>query len=83
MPEIGFKERVIIISKEGKDMEGDKKSTGTVYNFCESCDACPVSEEALIENNSGLILRDDFGGEVKLTDNQLKDFAAFLVKRFK
>ena len=44
-------------------MEGDKKSTGTVYNFCESCDACPVSEEALIENNSGLILRDDFGGD--------------------
>jgi len=55
---------------------------GTVYEFCASCTQCPVAIEANVGGGAGLALRDDFGGKVELTDEQLKDLTAFLTRRF-
>jgi hypothetical protein len=59
-----------------------EKKLGKVYNFCADCDKCPVAVEAEIEGRSGLEIKDDFGGLVKLTDQNLKDLKRFLDKRF-
>ena len=58
------------------------KKLGKVYEFCASCSNCPVAIEAKIGNKSGLEIKDDFGGAVKLTDGNLKDLKDFLEKRF-
>lgn len=58
------------------------KKLGLVYEFCKCCDACPVAVEAKVGEKSGLEIKDDFGGSVKLTDDNLKDFKKFLDKRF-
>jgi hypothetical protein len=55
---------------------------GKTYEFCSECDSCPVAVEIKIEGESGLEIKDDFGGSVKLTDGNLKDFKNFLSKRF-
>lgn len=61
----------------------EEKIIGTRYELCPGCGTnCPVAIEAKISGRAGLTLHDDFGGEVKLTDGQLKDFASFLEKRF-
>jgi hypothetical protein len=59
-----------------------EKKLGKVYNFCADCDKCPVAVEAEIGGRSGLEIKDDFGGLVKLTDQNLKDLKRFLDKRF-
>ena len=60
----------------------DKKQLGKVYAFCQSCDQCPVAVEAEVSGQAGLEIKDDFGGSVKLTDQNLKDFSNFLKDRF-
>lgn len=57
------------------------KNLGKVYEFCASCSCCPVAVETEIEGKSGLEIKDDFGGSVKLTDENLKDLRDFLDKR--
>lgn len=59
-----------------------KRKLGAVYEFCDSCSQCPVAIEAKIEGKSGLEIKDDFGGSVKLADKNLKDFKKFLDRRF-
>lgn len=61
----------------------NKNRLGTLYEFCSKCDSCPVAIETEVGGQSGLEIKDDFGGAVKLTDDNLKDLAAFLNKRFK
>lgn len=60
-----------------------EKKLGKVYNFCSDCPNCPVAVEAEIEGKSGLTIKDDFGGTVKLNDQNLKDLKNFLESRFK
>ncbi len=55
---------------------------GKVYEFCASCSQCPVAVEADVKGKPGLEIKDDFGGSVKLTDQNLKDFKEFLDRRF-
>jgi len=59
-----------------------KNKLGTLYEFCSKCDSCPVAIETEINGETGLEIKDDFGGKVKLTDGNLKDFANFLNKRY-
>ncbi len=59
-----------------------EKKLGKIYEFCASCSACPVAVETKVKNKSGLEIRDDFGGSVKMTDNNLKDLKNFLGERF-
>lgn len=59
-----------------------EKKLGKVYNFCADCDKCPIAVEAKIGEDSGLAIKDDFGGAVKLTDRNLKDLKSFLETRF-
>lgn len=59
-----------------------EKKIGMVYEFCASCSSCPVAVEAKVGNKSGLEIKDDFGGSVKLTDGNLEDLKKFLNKRF-
>ena len=58
------------------------KNLGKVYEFCASCSACPVAIEAKVSGKSGLEIKDDFGGEVRMTNQNLKDLMSFLQKRF-
>jgi len=58
------------------------KNLGKVYEFCSQCASCPVAVEADVNGKSGLEIRDDFGGSVKLTDENLKDLEKFLGERF-
>jgi hypothetical protein len=58
------------------------KKIGAVYEFCATCSSCPVAVETDVNGKSGLEIRDDFGGSVKLTDENLKDLENFLDKRF-
>ena len=60
-----------------------ERRIGTVYEFCQACNACPVAEEAVVTGKPGLIIRDDFSGSVQLTDEQLKDLANFLGNRLR
>ena len=63
-------------------MEKTKK-IGAVYEFCCSqCATCPLAVEADVDGKSGLEIRDDFGGSVKLTDDNLRDLRNFLGGRF-
>jgi hypothetical protein len=41
-----------------------------------------VAVEADINGKSGLEIKDDFGGSVKLTDENLRDLEKFLGERF-
>ena len=59
-----------------------EKKIGMVYEFCKDCDRCPVAMEAKVGDKSGLEIKDDFGGEVKLTDGNLEDLKKLLDKRF-
>lgn len=59
-----------------------EKKLGKVYNFCADCDKCPVAVEAKIGEDPGLVIKDDFGGKIKLTDQNLKDLKKFLDTRF-
>lgn len=61
----------------------NKNKLGTLYEFCSKCDSCPVAIEAEVSGMPGLEIKDDFGGAVKLTDENLKDLAIFLNKRYK
>jgi len=60
-----------------------EKQLGKVYEFCSNCSQCPVAVEREVSGQSGLEIKDDFGGSVKLTDQNLKDLKNFLGKRFK
>ncbi len=60
----------------------EDKKLEKVHEFCSSCSSCPVAVETKVEGKSGLEIRDDFGGSVKLTDENLQDFKNFLSKRF-
>jgi len=59
-----------------------KKEIGKTYQFCDQCDSCPIAIEAKIGRNSGLEIKDDYGGSVKLTDQNLKDLRKFLDERY-
>lgn len=59
----------------------ETKKVGEVYEFCATCSSCPVAVEADINGKSGLEIKDDFGGSVKLTDGNLKDLRNFLNER--
>ncbi len=59
-----------------------KNKIGLVYEFCQNCSNCPVAIETEVGGEPGLEIKDDFGGLVKLTDNNLKDLKIFLDKRF-
>jgi hypothetical protein len=63
-----------------KNME---KQLGKIYAFCDDCERCPVAIEAEVSGQSGLQIKDDFGGFVQLTDQNLKDLKNFLGERFK
>lgn len=58
------------------------KKIGQVYEFCANKGCCPTAVEAKIGNENGLQINDDFGGKVKLTDQNLKDLKKFLDNRF-
>lgn len=60
----------------------EEKKIGKIHEFCSSCSSCPVAVETKIKGKSGLEIQDDFGGSVKLTDENLEDFKNFLLKRF-
>ncbi len=60
----------------------NNKKLGLVYEFCKDCSCCPIAVEADVSGKSGLEIKDDFGGTVKLTDGNLKDFQGFLQQRF-
>lgn len=55
---------------------------GQVYEFCSDCKCCPVAIETEVNGKNGLEIKDDFGGSVKLTNQNLKDLGRFLKKRF-
>ena len=55
-----------------------KVRVGTIHNFCGKDDCCPVA----VETGQGLEVKDDLGGSVKMTDQNLKDFQKFLSARF-
>lgn len=59
-----------------------EKKLEQVYEFCQSCSACPVAIEVKVGGKLGLKIKDDFGGSIKMTDNNLKDLKNFLDKRF-
>lgn len=59
-----------------------QKQLGRVYEFCSSCENCPIAIETKVSGQSGLKIKDDFGSSVKLTDQNLKDLASFLSERF-
>lgn len=61
----------------------DKQTIGTVYHFCPAGFApkCPVAVEVEVSGEKGLAIRDDFGGEIKLTDEELRFLADFLQER--
>ncbi len=58
------------------------ENLGKIYEFCADCKDCPVAVETEVEGKSGLEIQDDFGGSVKLTDQNLEDLKNFLSKRF-
>jgi len=58
-----------------------KRKMGKVYEFCASCEQCPVAVESDVSGQTGLEIKDDFGGSVKLTDGNLQDLKTFLEKR--
>ncbi len=60
----------------------EKRILGEVYEFCSACKSCPVAVEADVSGDKGLEIKDDFGGSVKLTDQNLEDLKNFLSKRF-
>ncbi|MEK7580031.1 MAG: hypothetical protein AAB465_00235 [Patescibacteria group bacterium] len=62
-------------------MENIRK-LGKIYEFCANCSSCPVAVEAEVGGAQGLEIKDDFGGSIKLTDDNLKDLKSFLGKRF-
>jgi len=59
-----------------------RNKLGKTYNFCSECASCPTAIEAKIDGKHGLEIKDDFGGLVKLTDQNLKDLKKFLDARF-
>lgn len=59
------------------------KDTKKVYTICPNCNNCPTAEDTAVGGEVGLLIRDDFGGKVTLTSNQLKDLATFLKSWFK
>lgn len=59
-----------------------ERKLGMVYEFCKDCDCCPVAIEAKVSGKSGLEIKDDFGGALKMTNQNLKDLMSFLQKRF-
>ncbi len=60
----------------------EKRILGEIYEFCKDCKCCPVAIEVEIQKEGGLEIKDDFGGSVKLTDRNLRDFSEFLAERF-
>ena len=60
----------------------NQNQIGKVYEFCHTADCCPIAVEADVNGESGLEIKDDFGGSVKLTDENLKDLEKFLGGRF-
>jgi hypothetical protein len=60
----------------------NKNQIGKIYEFCHTKSCCPIAVEKKVDGKSGLEIKDDFGGSVKLTDENLKDLRNFLNQRF-